>query len=139
MILMVWFQILTVFFSNFWGLFQVHQLLLVSLSSSRSIEFCILARSKYLSVFLLFFIFSLWSTRIAKSSISFFLSTNTWCGLLVGIWWSVFISKDQRILWFSFSRTNYGLCTYHVVVGSNLNFLPISQWIVFRTQLYVVL
>ena len=43
----------------------------------------------------------------------FFLLNNTRCYLLVGIRWSFFISKFQRILWLSFFRRDSRLCILH--------------------------
>ena len=60
-------------------------------------------------------------------------------GLLAGIRWSVYISKAQRILCVSFSRTDSDFCIYHLVVWSNTNFLHNSQWITFPTQSWRVL
>ena len=54
-------------FPSLWIPFQVHQLQLVSPSSSSSTDFCFLARSKYFSIFMLSFMFTLWSAGIAKS------------------------------------------------------------------------
>ena len=50
------------------------------------------------------------------------------------IWWSVCISMSHRSLWVSFSRTGSGLCIYHLLAWSNLNYLLISQWITLPTQ-----
>ena len=55
-------------------------------------------------------------------------------GLLIEIRWSVCISKSHRSLCVSFSRTGAGLCIYHLLAWSNLNFLHISQWITFPIQ-----
>ena len=60
-------------------------------------------------------------------------------GRLVKIRWSVCISKSQRSLCVSFSRRDSGLCTYHLFIWSNLDFLHISQWITLPTQSCVVL
>ena len=60
-------------------------------------------------------------------------------GRLGEIWWSVWISKSQRSLCVSFSRTAAGLCIYHLFVWSNLNFLHISQWITLITHSCLVL
>ena len=60
-------------------------------------------------------------------------------GLLAEIRWSVCTSKSHRSLCVSFSRTGAGLCIYHLLVWSNLNFLHISQWITLRTQTCLVL
>ena len=101
-----------------------------------------LARSTYLSFFSHSFGFILWSTRTAKSTILqilFFLLIIIRSGLLAEIRWSVCISKSHRSLCVSFSRTGAGLCIYHLLVWSNLNFLHISQWITLPTQLCLVL
>ena len=49
------------------------------------------------------------------------------------------MSKSQRSLSVSFSRTDAGLCIYHFFVWSNLNFLHISLFITLPTHLYLVL
>ena len=54
-------------------------------------------------------------------------------GLWAEIRWSVCISKSHRNLWVSFSRKGAGLCIYHLLAWSNLNFLHISQWITLPT------
>ena len=74
--------------------------------------FSSLARSRYLSLFLLSFSFTQWSARMANSTIQqvpFFY----WC--------SVCISKSQRIFCVSFCRTDSGLCIHHLLVWLNLN------------------
>ena len=90
-----------------------------------------------LSSLFVFFQFSLWSTETAKSTIwqvLFFLSIIIRSGRLAEIKWSVYISKSQRNLRVLFSRTDSGLCIYHLFVWSNWNFLHNSQWITFPTQ-----
>ena len=64
----------------------------------------------------------------------FFFLTIIRSGLPGEIRWSVSISKSHRGLWVSFSRTGVGLCIYHLLAGSNLNFFHISQWITMPTQ-----
>ena len=96
-----------------------------------------LARSRYLSFFAHSFRFIRWSAGIAKSTILqvlFFLLIIIRKGLLAGIRWSVCMLKSHRSLCESFSRTGAGLCIYHLLVWSNLNFLHISQWITLSTQ-----
>ena len=92
-----------------------------------------LARSRYLSHFSHSFSFILWSTGTAKSTILqvffFFLLIIIRSGLLAKIRWSVYMSKSHRSLCVSFSRTGAGLCIYHLLAWSNLNFWHISQWI----------
>ena len=44
------------------------------------------------------------------------------------------MSKSHRSLCVSFSRTGAGLCIYHLLAWSNLNFLHKSQWITLPTQ-----
>ena len=96
-----------------------------------------LARSRYLSFFSYSFSFILWSAGTAKSTILqilFFLLIIVRCGLLAEIRCSVCMSKSHRSLCLSFSRTGAGLCIYHLLVWSNLNFLHIFQWITVPTQ-----
>ena len=64
----------------------------------------------------------------------FFLLIIIRSGLLAGIRWSVCMLKFHRIICMSFSRTGAGLCLYHLLVWSNLNFLHISQWITLPIQ-----
>ena len=101
-----------------------------------------LARSRYLSFFAHSFRFILWSTGTAKSTILqilFFLLMIIRSGLLTGIKWSVCILKTHRCLWVSFSMIGSGLCIYHLLVWSNLNFLHVSLWIILPTQSCLVL
>ena len=49
------------------------------------------------------------------------------------------MSKSRRSLCVSFSRTDAGLCIYHLFERSNLNFLHISEWITLPTQSCLVL
>ena len=86
----------------------------------QSQQFCKLS---FFSFFFLFFFFII----IIRS------------GLLADIRWSVCMSMFHRSLYVSFSRTDAGLCIYHLFVWSNLNFLHISQWITLPTQSCVVL
>ena len=63
------------------------------------------------------------------SFLFFFLFFSFW--LKVGLaWfrWSICITKSQRLLSVSFSRTDSRLCMYHLSAWSNLNFLHNSQW-----------
>ena len=69
----------------------------------------------------------------------FFLLIIIRSGLLTEIRWSLCMSKSVRSLCVSFSRTGAGLWIYYLFVGSNLNFLHISQWITFHTHSCVVL
>ena len=101
-----------------------------------------LARSRYLFLFSHSFSFYLWSAGKAKSTILqilFFLLIIIRSGLLADIRWSVCMSKSHRSLCVSFSRTDVGLCIYHLLVWSNLDFLHISQWIPLPTQSCLVL
>ena len=100
-----------------------------------------LARSRYLSFFSHSLSFILWSAGTAKSTILqvfffffFLLLIIIKSGLLAGIRWSVCMIKSHRSLCVAFSRTGAGLCVYHLLVWSNLNFLHISQWITLPTQ-----
>ena len=62
------------------------------------------------------------------------MSINTRSGYLDEIRWSIPISKSLRILCVSFSRTDYDLSVYHLVLWSNFNFLHNFQWVTFTTQ-----
>ena len=64
----------------------------------------------------------------------FFLLIIIRSGLRAEIRWSVCISKSHRSLCVSFSWTGAGLCIYHLLAWSNLNFLHISQWTTMLTQ-----
>ena len=95
-----------------------------------------LARSMYLSLFSHSFSFILWLAGTAKSAILhifffffFLMLIIIRSDLLAEIRWSVCILKSHRTLCVSFSRTGAGLCRYHLLAWSNLNFLHISQWI----------
>ena len=118
-----WFLSLSLPLPSLWGLFQVHQLQLVSPTPSYSIFSCSLARSMYLSIFSLSFIFTLCFARRAKStirqvhffnfifvflfsflSILFIYLVITGSGCLIGIRGSVCISKSYRILCPSFYK-----------------------------------
>ena len=57
-------------------------------------------------------------------SLSFFFTNR-----LTEIMWSVCIPQSQIILCVSFSRTDSGLCIYHLLIWSNLIFSHNSQWI----------
>ena len=101
-----------------------------------------LERSRYLSFFSHSFSFILWSAGTAKSTILqvlFFILIIIRSGLLAGIRWSVCMLKFHGSLCVAFSRTGAGLCIYHLLVWSNLNFLHISQWITLPTQSYLAL
>ena len=60
-------------------------------------------------------------------------------GRLAKIWWSVCISKSQCTLCVSFSRTDSGLCIYHLSPWSNFSFLQKSLLIPLPTQSCLVL
>ena len=100
-----------------------------------------LARSRYLLIPLFaFFQFYSMVRRDSKvhnfSSSLFFVNYNmAWPRL-----GDPFVSqKSQRSLCFSFSRTDSGLCIYHLFLWSNFNFLHNSQWITLPTQSCLVL
>ena len=93
-----------------------------------------LARFRYLSPVLLSFNYTLWSDGTAKSTIRHYLLTVMRSGPLVEFRWHVYISKSQKSLCILFSKTDSGLCIYHLFVRSNFNFLHNSLWITFPTQ-----
>ena len=83
-----------------------------------------LSRSRYLSFFLLSFIFTLWSARRQSplfGRLSFLLLTIFRSVHLADVKWSVSISKPQKTLSVSFPWTDSRLCIYHLFVWSNLN------------------
>ena len=71
-----------------------------------------LARSRYLSFFSLSFNFPLWSVGTAKSTIRQILFFLLKSGRLGEIRWSLCISKFQKRLCMTFSRTDSGLWIY---------------------------
>ena len=75
------------------------------------------------------------SQQFCKFSFFFFLLIIIMSRLLAEIKWSVSMSKSHRSLCVSFSRTAVGLCIYHLLVWSNLNFLHITL----PTQSYLLL
>ena len=91
-----------------------------------------------LSLFLLSFSFSFLSAGTVKSTIRQFFFfcfyfAITKSSRLAEIRWSDCISKSQRILWVSFSKTDSDLCIFHLFVRSNLNFLHNSPLIILPT------
>ena len=80
-----------------------------------------------------------WDSKVYYSVSSPFLLIIIRFGCLVEIKWSICMSKSHRSFCISFSRTDVGLCIYHLFVGSNLNFLHSSQWITLPTQSCLVL
>ena len=96
-----------------------------------------LARSRYLSFFSFSFSFILWSAGTPNSL--FLLLIIIEPGFLAEISWSARLSKSHRSLFVSFTRTDAGLCLYHLLLWSNLNSLHISQWISLPTQLCLAL
>ena len=102
-----------------------------------------LARSRYLSFCSPSFNFTLISrdskAHNSASSLFFIFLLIIRSGRLAEISWSVCISKSQRNLCISFSRTDSWLCNYNLLVRSNLNFLQNSLWISLPTQSGLVL
>ena len=96
------------------------------------------ARSKYLSIFSLSFIFTVWSAGTVKSlrSVVLFFIIIDLQGSgqdLAGI--PFFISKSLGILYVSFSRTVSSLCLYHLVVWSNFIWCSIPSLLPFPPSL----
>ena len=92
--------------------------------------FNFLAMSRYLSLFLLSFNFTLWSAGTAKFTIQqvlFFFLSITRSGCLAKIRWSVCISKSQRSLCISFFRTGSGLGIYHLFRFQFLAQFPVDH------------
>ena len=91
-----------------------------------------LARSRYLSFFHFIFNFALWSVKMAKSTILqvllfFLFLIIIRSGRLADNNRSVCMLKSHRSVCVTFSRTAAGLCMYHLIVWSNLNFLNNSK------------
>ena len=85
-----------------------------------------LARSKYLSFFSHSFSFILWSAGTAEVKLSFF------GGLLLSlVFWPRLrdpcVCQSSKGVCVLFSSAGAGLCIYHLLVWSDLNFLHISQ------------
>ena len=77
------------------------------------------------------------------NKVDYFASSFFFCWLLLSqVSWlglgDPFV-KSHGSLCESFSWTGAGLCIYHLLVWSNLNFLHISQWITLPTQSCLVL
>ena len=94
--------------------------------------FCSLAGSRYLSSFSLSFSFTMSLIGTAKSTIRqvlffffflFLFLTITRSDHQAEIRWYVCISKSQKMLCISFSRTDSGLYIYYLFVWSNFSFL----------------
>ena len=119
-----------------WALSLVHQTQLVSPSPLCSIAYKFSTKVLALISLVAFFYFHSVVCRNGKVNYSagsvffVFLLTITRTGRLAEIKWSVCISKSQRSLCISFSKTDSGLCIYH--------FLHSSQWITFPTQSFLV-
>ena len=100
-----------------------------------------IARSRYFSFFLHSFSFILVLAGRAKSTILYII---IFCWLLLGlVFWPRLgdpcVCQSPMGVYVSFSRTGAGLCVYHLLEWSSLNFLHISQWITFPTQSCLVL
>ena len=85
----------------------------------------------YLFAFFEFYPVASRNGKVHYSASFLFLLAITRSGRLAEIKWSISLSKSQRNLCVSFSRTDSWLCKYHVFVWSNLNFLNYSQWMSF--------
>ena len=95
-----------------------------------------LARSRYLSLFLHYFSFTLWSAGTAKTIIRQVLFFR-WLSIGLVVWPRLgdpFVYQNPTEFCVSFSRTDSGLCIHHLSVYSNLDFLHNLQRIAFPTQ-----
>ena len=94
----------------------------------------------FLFPFLWFSICSLlWWKSPLYSGFSLFFLIPTRPSLQARIGWSICISKSQRTLFISFSRTDSNLSIFHLIVWLNFNFLHNFQWITFLTQSCLVI
>ena len=102
-------------------LYWAYQLQLLSRSLSCSKFFSFLARSWYLY----FFAFFEYNPVVYRNGKVHYSAGSLFCRLslsLAEIRWCVCISKSQRILCVSFSRTDSRLCIYHLFIMSNFDF-----------------
>ena len=109
-LIIVWFLTLPSLCRSFWA----HQSQLVS-PWPHVPQFFFLFSDKVKVLVSLFIFFDFYS-------FFFFFLTIMRFDLLAWIRWSVCISKSQRILFISFSRTHSGLCTYHLFIESNYHY-----------------
>ena len=125
-------------------MYRVHQLQMISPSLSCSIVFQFSSKVEVLiSLFACPSVLPCGQSgrqiSIFDSFFFFFFLTITRSGRRVEIRWSICVSKSQRILYVSFSRTDSGFCIYHFFLWSIFNFLHNSQWITLPTQSCLVL
>ena len=116
--------------SILWWLDRTPQLQLVSPSLSCSIVFQFSSKVHVL-IFSFSFSFTQWSIGTAKFTIwqfLFFFLTIITSRRLTEIMCSVCISKYQRSLRVSFSRTEFGLCMYLFLYGQILASCTIPNW-----------
>ena len=81
-----------------------------------------------------FFSFTLWTAKSTIWQVHFIFLTITRSGRVAEIRWSLCISTTEIFFAFLFSRTDSGLCVYHLFARSHLNFLYDSPWITLPTQ-----
>ena len=133
--------------STLWWLYQA-QIGITVLLTFHSFFFSSLAWTGPLSLLFAFSQFYPEVAGTAKSTIRQFfwgfflegvLSTIIRSGRLAEIRLSICISKSQISSCVSFFRTDSGLCIYHLLVWSNLNFLHNSQQMTFPTESCLVL
>ena len=96
----------------------------------------------FISLFAFFYFYSVVcrNDKVHNSTGSLFIFVDiARSGRLVEIWLSLCISKPQRSLCVSFSRTDYGSCIYPLFIWLNINFLHNSQWITLPTHICLVL
>ena len=108
--------------------------------------FSFLTRSKNLSHFssLIFLLWSAWTAKCTMLQVFYlfiylFLLVIARSGLLSVIWLYDYTSKSQGILCVLFSRSDSGLCIYHLAACSNFSFWHSSQKITYPTQSCLVL
>ena len=98
---------------------------IITSSMYNSFFFISLARSMYLSLFAFFYILTLWSAGMAKSSIRqvpFLWLTVSRFNRLAEIRWSLWITKSQRSFCVSFSRDRFCVVHTHSLAWSNQMF-----------------
>ena len=82
----------------------------------------------FIYIFTFFYFNSLisWDGKVYCLTCLFLLVDYHLVCLLDEIWQFIFVAKFKRIFFISFSRTNSGLCMYHLSVGSN--FISFAQF-----------
>ena len=131
--LILWFPTLPVLSPSLWGSSQTHQLQLILPVPWCSIVFLVLSLFDFFDVFSVVcrddkvhYSAGSYVSHFNLFIYSFFFSHTS--GLLSGIKWSVCISKSQRILCVSFSRTDSLELILHIPFGNIIKFQFLARF-----------